>query len=246
MRKNGLLFFGSCMIVSILAACSSGSVDPEERIELLIDNMYSQAYDFKGTLHAETAQDTLKDMLVLDGSFVPDKGYALHADVRLPGFKTESDILHLGDELFYKMPESDNWKPTTNQDLRMLGILYKDSPADLFRTMKETVLSVEPTEDDNVFQVTLDRNKYMETTEKAQEEVIRLPQVDIQSHDFPFELVENPVVDVEVDLDQNVIRSFTLHYAVRSSLNGSSEQPVQVTYEMEMSHFNEDQTLPEI
>ena len=48
----------------------------------------------------------------------------------------------------------------------MLGILYKDSPADLFRTMKETVLSVEPTEDDNVFQVTLDRNKYMETTEE--------------------------------------------------------------------------------
>lgn len=244
MFKKAFFLFGACAFVLLLPACAPGTVNPEKNMQILIDNMHSNTYDFKGELHAQVDEDTLEEMLVLDGTYVPEKGYRLHADVNMPGFETESDILSLDDQLYYKLPKSNKWEATTDQDLRMLGIMYKDSPADLFRGMKEMVLSVEPTETDNVFQVTLDRTEYAEKTD--QEGVMRLPQVDIQSHDLQLKLIENPVVDVEVDLERNLIRGLTLHYVVKTSLDGQSEQPMTVTYEMQMEHFNEDQTLPEI
>lgn len=237
-------FFGACALILILSACTPGNVNPEKNMQVLIDNMRSNAYDFKGELHAQVNENTLEEVLVLDGTYVPEKGYSLHANVSLPGFETESDILKVDDQLYYKLPKSNRWKATTDQDLRMLGIMYNDSPADLFRGMKEMVLSVEPTEANNVFEVTLDRSKYAEATD--QEGIMRLPEVNIQSQDLQLQLMENPIMDVEVDLERNLIRGLTLNYVVKTSLDGQSEQPMTVTYEMRMKHFNEDQTLPEI
>lgn len=244
MRKNGVILLGASVLLLLLGACSAGEVNPKEEMQVFINNMHSNSYDFKGKLHAQVGEDTLEELLVLDGSYVANEGYKLHADVNLPGFDTESDILNTDDKLYYKLPKASEWEPTTDQDLKMLGITYKDSPSDLFQGMKQMVLSVEPTDESNVFKVTLDRSQYEAKTDK--EGVMRLPQVDIQSHDLQLELVKNPVVDVEVDLDQNVIRSLTLNYVVKTSLIGQPEQPMNVTYEMTMEHFNDDQTLPEL
>lgn len=243
MRNNGTIICGMCGLMLLLGACANQQVNPKETMQVLIVNMHNNSYDFKGELHAQVGEETLEDLLVLDGFYVPNEGYRLHADVNLPGFETGSDVLSVDDNLYYKLPSSRQWKPATDQDLRMLGITYKDSPSEMFRGMKEAVLSVEQTGENNVFRVTLDRKKY---ENREGQERLRLPRVDIENGHHQLELSENPVADVEVDLSNNVIRSFTLNYVLEPSLADTSEQSVNVTYEMHMEHFNENQLLPDL
>lgn len=244
MRKKGVLMFGACACILLLGACSAGQLKPEEHMQDLLDNMNSNSYDFKGELHAQVGEDTLEELLTLDGFYVANKGYRLHANVALPEFETSSDVLSADDQLYYKLPKSDKWKLTTDQDLRMLGITYKDSPSDMFQGMKEMVQSIEPTDKDNVFKITLDRDEYRKKA--GDNTIMRLPQVDIQGRDFQLELLQNPVADVEVDFDHNVIRSVTLSYMVKSTLTGNKAQPMNVTYQMYMDQFNQDQKLPDV
>lgn len=242
--KKGILIFGTYAFILFFTACSPNQGNLEKNLQLHIDNMRSQSYDFKGQLHMQVGEETMEELLVLDGSYVANEGYVLHADVNLPGFETESNILSTDGHLFYKLPQSSVWKPTTDQDLRMLGITYIDSPVDLFYGMKEIVLTVERTERNDMFQITLDRSEYEKMADR--DGTVHLPQVDIQSDDLQLNLAQNPVVNVEVDLDRKLIRSLTLNYVVEPPLDGPFEQPLHVTYEMQMEQFNEEQTLPEL
>lgn len=245
MYKNGAALSGVCALLLLLSACSLQQVNPEKNVQMLIDNMHSNSYDFKGELHLQVGEEMLEETLVLDGFYVADEGYRVHADVKLPGFVTDSDVLKKNDQLYYKLSDSKQWKQTTEQDLRMLGITYKDSPSDMFQGMKEVVLSIEPTEQDSVFRITLDRHQYEEHSEETK--MMRLPEVvDVQRQGVQWELLQNPVVDVEIDPDQQVIRSIKLNYVMKSPLQDDPGQPVNVTYEMYMDHFNEGQTLPDL
>lgn len=244
MVKKGALVSGMYAFILFFTACSLNQGDLEKHLQLHIDNMRKNSYDFKGKLHVQVGDERMEELFVIDGSYVANEGYVLHADVNFPGFETESNVLSTDDRLFYRLPESGVWKPTTDQDLRMLGIAYKDSPADFFYGMKEMVLAVERTEQNNIFHVTLDRNEYEKLTDR--DGIMQLPQVYIQNDDLPFQLLQNPEVDVEVDLERRLIRSLTVNYVLEPSLDGQYGQPLHVTYEMQMEQFNGEQTLPEV
>lgn len=221
-----------------------GRVNPEENMQVFIDNMRDRSYDFRGKLHAQMGNDQLEELLILDGVYVGREGYRMHADVHLPGFESEGSILRTDDQLYYKLSSEQKWKPTTEQDLRMLGITYKESPADLLESMKDMVIAVKPTNEPNVYRVVLDRDKYEQKAET--EGVLRLPQVNIQAHDFHIHLLENPIVDVEVDLARHVIRSLTLSYELEAAVSDTETERMNVTYEMEIDNVDTGQTLPEL
>lgn len=212
-------------------------------MQTLIDNMHRQSYDFQSELKIKADGDALDRLLVMDGSYVPGEGYALHADVKLPGFETESDILSLNEQLYFKPPASDRWEATTEQDLRMLGIVYKDSPADLFQGMKETVLSVEPAGEQDLYHVILDRDAY---AKGVRDKDMFLPQVNMSEREAPVQLLQNPVVDVRVDWEEQVIRALSLHYVLGAPGESDAEpqQAMDVTFEMTMNDFNGGQSLP--
>lgn len=237
--KRGLLL-GVVFVLFTLIACSHNEKDPKKYVRQIVKKMEKKSYDFDSKIQTQAAADAPAELLVLEGAYVADQGYSMQAVVQLPVFESTGNILAVNDQLFYKLTGDKRWKLTTAQDLRMLGITYKDSPTEMLLGMADSVLTINP-KGDGQFQMTLDRKKYgLESRAKVKQ----LPQVDMSG--TTYKLRDHPVVRVTVDMKQQVIRSLTLSYRLEAKEKGKKARTVKVTYEVNMRNFNKGQTLPSL
>ncbi|WP_054949669.1 hypothetical protein [Numidum massiliense] len=241
MGKVKGLWLAMSLALLFASACSNKAASSKEQVQTIIDNMVENSFDFTSALHAEADSKKMERLFALDGSYVAGRGYIAEAKVRLSGFKSESNILAADDQLYYKLANDRRWKPTTAQDLQMFGISYKESPATMLQEMKESVVNIEQ-KSKNSFRITLDRNKY---AQQAGAKTLQLPQVD-NSNNVSIELLGNPSVDVEIDVQRQLVRTLTLHYKAKMTGVDGEDETVNMTYEVTMRNFNNGQTLPKL